>query len=520
MKNLSFYAIDASTVARNVGMAGRINTIMQTCYFAISGVLPKDEAIAQIKKAIKKTYGKRGDAVVHEELRGRGQHLGEPHPGDLSGRADVGHPTPGRPGRRPGFRQAGHRLMLAGKGDLLPVSAFPVDGTWPTGTTQWEKRNIAEKIRSGKWTSASSATNARSSARTRDPAEDLRAGRARWRAAHLQVHRVQGARLPGMLYTLQVAAEDCTGCQLCVQVCPAKDKSTPAARRSTCARSPAARNRARKLLVLHEVAGSRPRDAQGRREPTQFMKPLFEFSGACAGCGETPYVKLLTQLFGDRLLIANATGCSSIYGGNLPTTPYTIDGCGRGPAWANSLFEDNAEFGLGMRAAATNREPLPKSCSGARPGCWVTISSPPSSPPINPRKPASTPSATGFPPCARRWRARPRGSPHARPHRRLPGRQERLDSRRRRLGLRHRVRRSRPRHRFRPQRQYPGARHRGLLQHRRPAVQGHAARRGCEIQHGRQGGAEEGPRADRGELRFGVCRPDRPRRQGRPRRQP
>ena len=354
LKNLSFYAIDASTVARNVGMAGRINTIMQTCYFAISGVLPKDEAIAAIKYAIKKTYGKRGDAVVQKNYQAVDS--------TLENLIQVNYPDaptstirlkPIVPEDAPDFVQRITSLMLAGKGDLLPVSAFPVDGVWPTGTTQWEKRNIAEEI--PVWETdiciqcnKCSLVCPHAAIRPKVFAPEHLAGAPEtFKSTEFKVRE-----FAGMQYALQVAPEDCTGCQLCVQVCPAKDKANPSRKAINMVPQLPLRETEREnfafFLKLPEPDRAMLKDDV---KTTQFMQPLFEFSGACAGCGETPYIKLLTQMFGDRLLMANATGCSSIYGGNLPTTPYTKNGCGRGPAWANSLFEDNAEFGLGMRAS-------------------------------------------------------------------------------------------------------------------------------------------------------------------------
>jgi pyruvate-ferredoxin/flavodoxin oxidoreductase len=354
LKNLFVYAIDASTVARDCGMAGRINTIMQTCYFAISGVLKKDEAIASIKAAIKKTYGKRGDAVVQRNYEAVDR--------TLENLVKINYPdaptsthrlNPIVPEDAPDFVQRVTALMLGGKGDLLPVSAFPVDGVWPTGTTKWEKRNIAEEI--PVWEMdlciqcnkcAIVCPHAAIRPKVYTP-ENLSNAPATFKSTEFKVREY-----PGMLYSLQVAPEDCTGCNLCVNVCPAKDKANPSRKAINMAPQLPLRETERAnfsfFLDLPEPDRAMLRDDV---KTTQFMQPLFEFSGACAGCGETPYLKLLTQLYGDRLLIANATGCSSIYGGNLPTTPYTANGCGRGPAWSNSLFEDNAEFGLGMRAS-------------------------------------------------------------------------------------------------------------------------------------------------------------------------
>jgi pyruvate-ferredoxin/flavodoxin oxidoreductase len=354
LKKLDFYAIDASTVARDCGMAGRINTIMQTCYFAISGVLEKDEAINAIKYAIKKTYGKRGDAVV--------QRNNEAVDRTLENLVKIDYPAapnstvqlrPIVPANAPDFVQRVTAMMLGGKGDLLPVSAFPIDGVWPTGTTQWEKRNIAEEIPVWEMDiciQCNKCSNVCPHAAIRPKVYAtacLTGAPPTFKSTEFKAREY-----PGMLYTLQVAPEDCTGCQLCVQVCPAKDKSNPSRKALNMAPQLPLRESERDnfafFLKLPDPDRAMLRDDV---KTTQFMRPLFEFSGACAGCGETPYVKLLTQLFGDRLLIANATGCSSIYGGNLPTTPYTTDDCGRGPAWANSLFEDNAEFGLGFRVS-------------------------------------------------------------------------------------------------------------------------------------------------------------------------
>jgi pyruvate-ferredoxin/flavodoxin oxidoreductase len=354
LKNLSFYAIDANAVAREVGMPGRINTIMQTCYFAISGVLPKDEAIAQIKHAIQKTYGKRGDAVVQKNYQAVDSTLANLVQVNFPDAPTSSHHLdPVVPQEAPDFVQRVTATMLAGKGDLLPVSAFPVDGTWPTGTTRWEKRNIAEEI--PVWESdiciqcnKCAIVCPHAAIRPKIYQPDLLAGAP----ATFKSMEFKARDYPGMLYSLQVAAEDCTGCMLCVQVCPAKDKANPSRKAINMAPQRPLRETEREnfafFLDLPDPDRAMLNDDV---KTTQFMKPLFEFSGACAGCGETPYLKLLTQLYGDRLMIANATGCSSIYGGNLPTTPYTTDACGRGPAWANSLFEDNAEFGLGMRAS-------------------------------------------------------------------------------------------------------------------------------------------------------------------------
>jgi pyruvate-ferredoxin/flavodoxin oxidoreductase len=354
-KRLKFYVIDAYAVAKDTGMGSRINTIMQTCFFAISGVLPRDEAITQIKKAIEKTYGKRGAEVVRKNFEAVDATLAHLH--------EVAVPTAATATRMrppivadaaPDFVKRVSAVMMAGKGDLLPVSAFPVDGTWPMGTTQWEKRNIAldipvwdEKICIQCNKCALVCPHAAIRAKVY-PSDVLAGAPATFKAVDFKGKEFG----EGTKYTIQVAPEDCTGCTLCVQVCPAKDKSNPKHKSLDMVPQAPLREPERAnydfFLGLPEADRTRVKlDVKG----TQFLQPLFEYSGACSGCGETPYVKLMTQLFGDRLLIANATGCSSIYGGNLPTTPYATDPRGRGPAWCNSLFEDNAEFGFGFRLA-------------------------------------------------------------------------------------------------------------------------------------------------------------------------
>jgi pyruvate-ferredoxin/flavodoxin oxidoreductase len=356
-KQMKFYVIDAYKVARETGMGGRINTIMQTCFFAISGVLPRDEAIAQIKKAIQKTYGRKGKEVVEKNFAAVDHTLAHLYEVKVPTTVTATRTMPPLVSdQAPDFVKKVTALMLANKGDLLPVSAFPVDGTWPMATTRWEKRNIATEIPI--WDPAvciqcnkcaMACPHAAIRANTY-PAECLDGGPETFKS---QDYR--GADFKGFKFTIQVAPEDCTGCKLCVAVCPARDKANP--KHKALEMSPQMplreqeRNNYAFFLKLPEIDRTKVRiDVKG----SQFLAPLFEYSGACAGCGETPYVKLLTQLFGDRALIANATGCSSIYGGNLPTTPYCTDRNGRGPAWANSLFEDNAEFGLGFRLAVNS----------------------------------------------------------------------------------------------------------------------------------------------------------------------
>jgi pyruvate-ferredoxin/flavodoxin oxidoreductase len=353
-KRLSVHAVDADRISRAAGLGGRINTVMQVCFFAVSELLAIDKALVAIRAALEHSYGKKGEEVVRRNLKALEDAL--------SGLAHM--PVPERPTverRRPPpvpkhaptLVQSVTAAMIAGKGDYLPVSAFTPDGTWPTATSQWEKRSIAVEI--PVWDEAiciqcnkCTLVCPHAAIRAKAYPDDALSGSPDGFKSVV----FKSTDLPGKRYTIQVAPEDCTGCQLCAVVCPAKDKKNP--RHKALNMQPqrplreAERERYAFFLDLPEV----DRTLIGTDlKHTQLLQPLFEYSGACSGCGETPYIKLLTQLFGDRLLIANATGCSSIYGGNLPTTPYTVDAHGRGPAWSNSLFEDNAEFGFGMRMA-------------------------------------------------------------------------------------------------------------------------------------------------------------------------
>jgi pyruvate-ferredoxin/flavodoxin oxidoreductase len=354
-RKLRFYAIDAYELAKQAGMGSRINTIMQTCFFAIAGLLPRDEAIKHIKKTIEKTYGKRGPEVVRRNCEVVDQALAHLHEVAVPAAVSAGRTRPPLVSERaPDFVQKITAVMLAGKGDLLPVSAFPVDGTWPTASAKWEKRNLALEI--PVWDSkiciqcnqcALVCPHAAIRAKVYD--ESALTGAPSTFKSTL----FRGNEHKGKYFTIQVAPEDCTGCNLCVNVCPAKDRTNP--KHKAIDMHPQAPLRAPErtnydfFLSLPEL--DRTAMTKIDHKSSQFLEPLFEYSGACNGCGETPYLKMLTQLFGDRLLIANATGCSSIYGGNLPTTPYTTNREGRGPAWSNSLFEDNAEFGFGFRMA-------------------------------------------------------------------------------------------------------------------------------------------------------------------------
>ncbi len=352
-KKIEFYVIDAYKVAEDTGMGSRMNTILQTCFFAISGVLPRDEAILKIKEAIEKTYGKRGKEVVEKNFTAVDKAVENLHkievPAEVTSQLDLPAVVSDR---APEFVQDVTSVIMAGRGDELPVSAMPPDGTYPTGTTRWEKRNVSLTV--PVW----------------NPDICIQCGNCSMvcphgviRAKHCDASLLEGApaglkssalRVKGQedrKFLLQVAVEDCTGCALCVETCPVKDKADEDLK---------AINMGSKLPILEqekqnlEFFETIPDLDSAEVDTTkvrgvQFLKPLFEYSGACAGCGETPYVKLLSQLYGDRLLLANATGCSSIYGGNLPTTPWSVDRNGRGPAWSNSLFEDNAEFGFGFR---------------------------------------------------------------------------------------------------------------------------------------------------------------------------
>ncbi len=354
-KRIRFHVIDAYRLAKEIGLKGRINTIMQTCFFAITGVLPVETAQAKIKETIEDTYGKKGGEVLRRNFEAVDRARAELQDVTVPSAVTAKH---GRPpivsAEAPDFVQGVTAVMIANHGDRLPVSAFPVDGTWPVGTSRWEKRNIASEI--PVWEEplciqcnkcALVCPHAAIRVKVYEPS-NLAGAPPTFKSMDFRA-----ADYAGHKYTVQVAPEDCTGCTLCVQFCPAKDKSNPKRKAINMAPQAPLRDAERDnyafFLDLPEPDRTKPRVLDVKS--TQFFQPLFEYSGACAGCGETPYIKLLTQLFGDRTLIANATGCSSIYGGNLPTTPYTTNRDGRGPAWSNSLFEDNAEFGLGMRLA-------------------------------------------------------------------------------------------------------------------------------------------------------------------------
>jgi len=360
-KDLEVYGINAYEIADEVGLGNRINTVMQTGFFVLSGILPRDEAIKEIKEGIRKSYGKRGKAVVEKNYAAVNAALDGMYqievPDEVT--TDVEMP-PVVPEEAPDFMHDVTTMMMSRKGEDLPVSAMPVDGTWPSGTTRWEKRNIALEvpvwepevcIQCGRCVLYCPHAVIRSKVYDESCLDDapptFKHTDARWREPGME----------GKQYTLQVAVEDCTGCEVCVEVCPAKDKTAVGRKAINMASQiPIHDEEVENWEFFRWTLPEPPPETEGagsldfsRTKDVQLLQPLFEFPSACAGCGETPYLRLMSQLFGDRAIIANATGCTSIYGGNLPTTPWAFDDDGRGPAWSNSLFEDNAEFGFGFR---------------------------------------------------------------------------------------------------------------------------------------------------------------------------
>jgi len=354
-KKLRFYVIDGDQIAKDAGLGGRVNTILQTCFFALANVLPRAQAIVHIKEAIEHTYANRGETVLRRNYAGVDAAIAGLNEVKLPGAATSSlRLRPAVPAAAPDFVQRVTAMMLKGQGDLLPVSAMPVDGTFPTATARWEKRSIAKEIPI--WDPAICIDCALCALVCPHAAIRMKVFEPAAVAGAPQGYLAKswtGRDLPGHQMTIQVAPDDCTGCGVCVDVCPAKSKEVVKHKainmETTDGNVERERTRFDFFLTIPELARGKAKHESVKG--SQMLEPLFEFSGACAGCGETPYVKLLSQLFGDRALVANATGCSSIYGGNLPTTPWSANSEGRGPAWANSLFEDNAEFGLGMRLA-------------------------------------------------------------------------------------------------------------------------------------------------------------------------
>jgi pyruvate-ferredoxin/flavodoxin oxidoreductase len=360
-KSIRVFAIDAYGVAQQAGLGRLINTVMQTCFFALSRVLPLEQALDAIKESIRKTYGRKSEQMVEMNLRavdGTLERLGEVPVPPAADAAAAPRRAP-VPRTAPDFVRRVLGTILAGGGDALPVSAFPVDGTFPTGTARWEKRNIALEI--PEWDTQWCIQCNKCAIVCPHAAIRVKAyppGSLESAPTTFKSMGWKGTEFPpGTKYTVQVAAEDCTGCGICVEICPAHNKTETRLKAINMVPQPPLRDTERANLEFFLALPEADRTAVhlDTVKGSQLLEPLFEFSGACAGCGETPYLKLLTQLFGDRLLVANATGCSSIYGGNLPTTPWSVTTEGRGPAWSNSLFEDNAEFGLGFRLSLDAR---------------------------------------------------------------------------------------------------------------------------------------------------------------------
>ncbi len=363
-KRLKFFVIDATGVAQEVGLANRTNTVLQTCFFAISGVLPRHDAIEQIKQAIRKTYGGKGEQIVRQNFEAVDRTLSRLHEVAVPAKvtSTVERP-PVVPDDAPEFVRTVTARMFEGMGDTIPVSLMPIDGTFPSGTAAWEKRNVADEV--PVW----------------EPDLCIQCGQCGFVCPHsvIRAKSYDGGRLhaapetfksapvnargyPGVRFSLQFYVEDCTGCGLCVEACPALSPADAERKAiNLAAKAPLVAPERTNVAFFEQLPiNDRARVDFANTRGVQFLEPLFEFSGACAGCGETPYLKLLSQLFGDRLMVANATGCSSIYGGNLPATPWTVNHEGRGPAWSNSLFEDDAEFGLGFRLAADKHLDLAK----------------------------------------------------------------------------------------------------------------------------------------------------------------
>lgn len=515
-KKLRFYVIDAYEVAKKTGMGGRINTVMQTCYFAVSGVLPREEAIEKIKAAIEKTYSKKGRQVVEKNFAAVDASVENCHEVEVpaSVTADCGFPKTVAD-EAPDFVKRVTAVMMREQGDKLPVSAFPVDGTWPSATTQWEKRNIAIEIPG--WNPelciqctkcATICPHAAIRAKFYKNSELENAPEGFKHAAFRSKDN------PDCSFTIQVAPEDCTGCGLCATVCPGKSRTEEGVKAlMMVAQEPIREREAENFKFFLKLPNPDRSKLTDSVKDVQFRQPLFEFSGSCAGCGETPYVKMLTQLFGDRLYVANATGCSSIYSGNLPTTPYCVNEFGRGPAWANSLFEDNAEFGFGYRISLDKKKEMASEM-------LVKMAPKLGDDFVKSILEADQTTEAGVAEQRKRVEALKEklasdGSLMAKALSALAG-----DLVNKTVwilggdgwaydigygGLDHGSRQ-------RQERKHNGYGHRGLLQHRRPDEQVHAPRRGCQVRLRRQVNPEERPRNARHRLRQRVRGADRPRR--------
>ena len=510
-KRVRCFVIDAHQLARECHMGGRINTIMQTCFFSISGVLPREQAFAAIKDSIRNTYSKKGEEIVRMNLAAVDQTLAHLHeikvPDRIGSKIEIRKPVASD---APQFVRDVLGPMIAGRGDCVPVSALPCDGSFPTGTSRWEKRNLAAEV--PVW----------------DPDVCIQCNKCVMVCPHAVIRskvyvpsvlegapttfKSRDARLPdwkGLKYTLQVAIEDCTGCGICVDVCPARNKSEARLKAINMRPQPPLRGTEPEnwdfFLSIPEL--DRRRVSLEHIRAQQVQQPLFEFSGACAGCGETPYLKLLSQLFGDRLIVANATGCSSIYGGNLPTTPWAQNADGRGPAWSNSLFEDNAEFGLGFRVSLDKqREFAAELLARLAPQVGEQLANE-----ILHAEQKDEADIFDQRERVRGLKTAARDARHGRRakvgrHSRYAGAQERLDCRRRWLGLRHRIWRARPRPGERPKCEGARPRYGGLLEYWRPDVESDPARRGREVCCRRQARAEKGPWAHRNDLWQHLCR--------------
>ena len=514
-KKLRFFVIDASEAAREVGLRGRTNTILQTCFFALSGVLPRAEAIWQIKAAIRKTYADKGEDVVERNFRAVDGTLERLHAVEVpSAVTSDWDRAPLVPEHAPEFVRAVTARMLEGRGDEIPVSLMPADGTSPSGTAVYEKRNVADVVpvwepdicvQCGQcsFVCPHSVIRAKYYRET-----ELADAPARFKSAPINVRG-----FPEVRFSLQFYVEDCTGCGLCIEACPAHSPTEPGLKAINLrAKQPLVEAERRNVAFFEALpVNDRARVDFANVRGVQFLEPLFEFSGACAGCGETPYLKLLSQLFGDRMMVANATGCSSIYGGNLPVTPWSKNHEGRGPAWSNSLFEDDAEFGLGFRLAADKQLDLARTLLQKlrhKSGRCHSIGT--SGPRVGNSR--ATP--------ARHDRNRALEDANRRHHcqrsavgRRSSGASQHLDRRRRRVGLRHWLWRSGPCFSSGARRQCIGARYRSLFQYRRTDVEGDAARRHCKVCCRRQADSAEGFGATGYRLRQCLCRISRDGRQ-------